>query len=43
MSYRFTDLDIDLVTVENYQEILKPSLAQQVTPFLPPEGSLKIS
>ena len=41
MSYRFADLDIDLVTVENYQEILKPSLAQQVTPFLPPEGSFE--
>ena len=41
MSYRFTDLDIEKVTVENYAEILKPSLAQQVTPFLPPEGSFE--
>jgi len=41
MSYRFIDLDIDSVTTENYKEILKPSLAQQVLPFLPPEGSFE--
>jgi len=43
MSYRFIDLDIDSVTTENYKEILKPSLAQQVLPFLPPEGSFETS
>lgn len=41
MSYRFTDLDISSVTTENYKDILKPSLAQQVSPFLPPEGSFE--
>lgn len=39
MSYRFIDLDIDAVTVENYVDLLKPSLAEQVEPFLPPIGS----
>jgi len=41
MSYRFTDLDISLVTVENYHEVLKASLAAQVQPFIPPEGSFE--
>lgn len=41
MSYRFTDLDINSVTVENYQEIVKPSLAAQIQPFIPPEGSFE--
>lgn len=40
-SYRFTDLDISSVTVENYKEILKPSLAEQVEPFVPPYGSFE--
>ena len=41
MSYRFADLDIEEVTVDNYLAVLKPSLAQQVAPFLPPEGSFE--
>ena len=39
LSYRFVDLDITAVTVENYEETLTPSLAQQVSMFLPPSGS----
>jgi hypothetical protein len=38
-SYRFVDLSIDEVTVENYAKLLVPSLAQQVEIFLPPSGS----
>ena len=41
MSYRFVDLNIEEVTVENYAELLKPSLAQQVSVFVPPEGSFE--
>jgi len=41
MSYRFVELDIEEVTVENYAELLKPSLAQQVSVFVPPEGSFE--
>jgi len=40
-SYRFTNLDINQVTVENYQELLVPSLAQQVEIFIPPSGSFE--
>jgi hypothetical protein len=40
-SYRFTDLDISQVTVENYAELLKPSLAEQVSIFIPPSGSFE--
>lgn len=38
-SYRFVDLDINTVTVDNYKGFLVPSLAQQVEIFLPPSGS----
>lgn len=38
-SYRFVDLDINTVTVDNYKGLLVPSLAQQVEIFLPPSGS----
>ena len=41
LSYRFTDLNIDDVTVENYKEKLKISLAEQVSMFIPPSGSFK--
>ena len=41
MSYRFTDLDIKSITTENYKGTLKPSLVQQVEPFIPPEGSFE--
>ena len=40
-SYRFTDLDISSVTIENYAEKLVPSLAQQVEMFIPPSGSFE--
>lgn len=43
MSYRFVELDIGSVTTDNYKETLKPSLAQQVEPFLPPQGSFETS
>lgn len=42
-SYRFVGLDIQSVTVENYKEILKPSLVEQVEPFIPPCGSFETS
>jgi len=42
-SYRFADLDISQVTVENYKEILKTSLAEQVSIFIPPSGSFETS
>ena len=41
MSYRFADLEIEQVTVDNYKELLKPSLSQQVSVFIPPEGSFE--
>ena len=40
-SYRFADLDISTVTVENYNDVLVPSLAQQVEVFIPPMGSFE--
>jgi hypothetical protein len=40
-SYRFIDLDISSVTIENYVEKLVPSLAQQVEMFIPPSGSFE--
>ena len=40
-SYRFVDLDIDTVTVDNYRDLLVPSLAKQVEIFLPPSGSFE--
>ena len=40
-SYRFVDLDINKVTIENYREELVPSLAQQVEMFIPPSGSFE--
>lgn len=41
LSYRFTDLVIDDVTVDNYEELLTKSLAQQVSMFIPPSGSFE--
>jgi len=41
LSYRFNKLDINEVTVENYEEKLVPSLAQQVEMFIPPSGSFE--
>lgn len=40
-SYRFVDLDISSVTIENYEEKLVPSLAEQVEMFIPPSGSFE--
>lgn len=40
-SYRFVNLTIDEVTVENYKDLLVPSLAQQVEIFIPPSGSFE--
>ena len=40
-SYRFTDLDIESVTIENYEEKLVPSLVEQVSMFIPPSGSFE--
>lgn len=40
-SYRFAGLDITSVTVENYEEILNKSLAEQVQIFIPPSGSFE--
>ena len=40
-SYRFINLTIEDVTVENYKDLLVPSLAQQVEIFLPPSGSFE--
>ena len=38
-SYRFVDLDINSVTIENYSELLVDSLIEQVEIFIPPSGS----
>ena len=40
-SYRFVNLDINAVTVDNYKELLVESLAIQVEPFTPPIGSFE--
>lgn len=39
MAHRFQGIDISLITLSNYAEILPASLAVQVVMFLPPEGS----
>jgi hypothetical protein len=40
-SYRFKDLVIEDITVENYRDMMVPSLAKQVEIFLPPLGSFE--
>ena len=40
-SYRFASLEIGEVTVENYQDMLVHSLAEQVSMFIPPSGSFE--
>lgn len=40
-SYRFVNLDINEVTVDNYTEKLVQSLIQQVEVFIPPIGSFE--
>jgi len=39
MAYRFHNITISQITLENFEELLSPSLAQQVSMFIPPEGS----
>jgi hypothetical protein len=39
MAHRFKNVEIDLITVENYEELLPESLIRQVADFLPPVGS----
>ena len=41
LSYRFAELDINEVTVENYEEKLTKSLVEQVGMFIPPSGSFE--
>ena len=40
-SYRFADLDINSITVENYRDVLVPSLIEQIEIFIPPSGSFE--
>jgi hypothetical protein len=40
-SYRFRDLTIRDITVDNYKDMMVPSLAKQVEIFLPPSGSFE--
>ena len=40
-SYRFSNLEISEVTVDNYKEKLVASLARQVEMFIPPSGSFE--
>jgi hypothetical protein len=40
-SYRFSELDINTVTVKNYKDLLVPSLIEQVEIFVPPSGSFE--
>lgn len=39
MSYRFSNFDIEEVTLQNFHDILPTSLAKQLEPFTPPLGS----
>lgn len=41
LSHRFENLDISAVDVDNYQQMLVPSLAEQVEMFIPPSGSFE--
>lgn len=41
LSHRFKDLDIDEVTVDNYEDKLVFSLSEQVSMFIPPSGSFE--
>ena len=40
-SYRFSELDINSITVENYRDVLVPSLIEQIEIFIPPSGSFE--
>ena len=39
MSYRFKNINIDEITIENHSKILPESLCLQIFGFLPPQGS----
>lgn len=39
--HRFENVDIDQVTISNYQELLPESLSRQCELFVPPSGSFK--
>ena len=39
MANRFTNIDIPVITIKNYQDHLNDSLILQVKSFLPPQGS----
>ena len=39
MAHRFKNVEIDLVTIENHEDLLPESLIRQVSDFLPPGGS----
>lgn len=41
LSYRFKSLNIEEVTVDNYEDKLVSSLAEQVSMFIPPSGSFE--
>lgn len=41
LSYRFKSLNIEEVTVDNYEDKLVSSLAEQVNMFIPPSGSFE--
>ena len=41
LSYRFSELDIESVTITNYEKKLMPSLVEQISMFIPPSGSFK--
>jgi hypothetical protein len=41
LSYRFSGLVIEKVTVDNFKDTLTSSLAEQVSMFIPPSGSFK--
>ena len=40
-SYRFSELDINSITVKNYRDVLVPSLIEQIEIFIPPSGSFE--
>lgn len=39
MSYRFNEINIDVINSENYRNLLPKTIADQVSVFLPPSGS----
>lgn len=39
MAHRFKGIDIDAINIDNHEELLPKSLAEQVEMFLPPWGS----